>query len=920
MGGALDYNLSGLSARSFEQLAQSLSINVFGPGVVIFGDGPDGGREATFEGPMTYEGASGQWSGYMVLQAKFLQVPNNDYNDADWLVDQLRNELHKFKAKQKGLRCPEFYILASNVKLSGVKDRGGKAKIKKVFDGFEKSLKIRDWDVWDYAKIKAYLDNAESIRHAYAAWITPGDVLSAAMEQLKPRSPEFEQVLANFLQKELRADLNVNLEQAGSASEQPTPLAKVFVDLPFSFERTNEPQQEGVDSEGRLPSGFINEVLQIGGQKLNSVSIGASQGMATQLLTGPKPGKIVLIGGPGQGKTTIGQFVAQCFRASILNARPKNTLVPEVRQALSDIKEQCKAEGIRSTKGRRFPIRIVLNDLAKELARIDGPATLLAYIVSRIAKRTDQIVSAEDFRGWLKIYPWVLILDGLDEVPDTSNRDQVLKAVNEFWIDAQEANADILAIATTRPQGYNEDFSPTFYRHFYLTPLSPLRALHYAKRLVAIRHQADTDRCQNILQKLEVALDDKSSARLMRSPLQVTIMAVLVDMAGEPPPDRWNLFQRYYEVIYKREESRDIPAAAILKGHKPDIDSIHWWVGLALQIESESSGGTDARLTQERLERIVCARLESEGHEGEELANLTHNIITAAAERLVFLVGVEANQAGFEIRSLQEFMAAEALMNGTDSDVNKRLHRIGRHVMWQNVFLFAAGRCFSQKQHLRDTVITICDQLNQSEAIYAGSYLALELLEDGSARNQPKYCRSLAKLTLELLSLPPSETHKRISEVYQKNLENLYLQKIEDSLTQTIPAKRWGAWAILVPLVEAGHEWAINLAKDKWPGPTQEGAEIWRAIDDFVDSADQGKTWWSQTIAEVIPHTKANPRLFMMEYRREEKKYISYISSANPIAEILIKLERVFERPQHDARTAVPLLIDEIPDTEEQLT
>jgi hypothetical protein len=49
-----DYNLTGLSTRSFEQLIQALSVKLFGPGVVIFGDGPDGGREATFEGPMNY--------------------------------------------------------------------------------------------------------------------------------------------------------------------------------------------------------------------------------------------------------------------------------------------------------------------------------------------------------------------------------------------------------------------------------------------------------------------------------------------------------------------------------------------------------------------------------------------------------------------------------------------------------------------------------------------------------------------------------------------------------------------------------------------------------------------------------------------------------------------------------------------------
>jgi hypothetical protein len=45
-----DYELTRLVGRAFEQLIVSLCRKEFGPGVKDFGDGPDGGREATFEG------------------------------------------------------------------------------------------------------------------------------------------------------------------------------------------------------------------------------------------------------------------------------------------------------------------------------------------------------------------------------------------------------------------------------------------------------------------------------------------------------------------------------------------------------------------------------------------------------------------------------------------------------------------------------------------------------------------------------------------------------------------------------------------------------------------------------------------------------------------------------------------------------
>jgi hypothetical protein len=44
----------GFSPESFEQFARAVALSVFGPGVTMFGNGPDGGREATFRGGVPY--------------------------------------------------------------------------------------------------------------------------------------------------------------------------------------------------------------------------------------------------------------------------------------------------------------------------------------------------------------------------------------------------------------------------------------------------------------------------------------------------------------------------------------------------------------------------------------------------------------------------------------------------------------------------------------------------------------------------------------------------------------------------------------------------------------------------------------------------------------------------------------------------
>ena len=616
------------------------------------------------------------------------------------------------------------------------------------------------------------------------------------MEQLTPNKSDLQTTLHNFLQKELLSDEFVNLEQAGHDVDERISLAQVFVDLPI----VDEPQ--GVDAfdveedadfsfenhmQDSSDRGFIKAMLAVSSERLDpkSLASGTIGQRPRPRDSTPMRGRFVLVGGPGQGKTTVGQFICQIFRASIISRRPQELLSAETHRALSLINEHCNEEGIDLSVVPRFPFRIVLNEFAsalssESLAHINS---VLSFIAHHIEKRTDRTMSIEDLGNWFARYPSVIILDGLDEVPSSSNRDQVLEAIRDFWIDASNANADILSIATTRPQGYNEDFSPTLYHHQRLAPLSTTLGKHFAQRLADVRYGSDTDRKEKVLSRLDRSFENESTSRLMRSPLQVTIMTALVDRMGQPPQARWNLFKAYYDVIYQREVERDIPASSILRQYQPDINAIHNRVGLLLQIDSERSGRTDAKLSTQRFMSLVKERLLEEGHEGHGLEDLTQQILDAAAQRLVFLVGLESNQVGFEIRSLQEFMAAESLMEGGDEDVQRRLLEIAPLPNWRNVFLFASGKCFGERQHLRDTVHSICATLNETDGDeVAGSYLigsglAMDLLEDGLSRHQPKFVHSLARIAIRALDVPNDSFQIQLANVYEDQLQSIYVEE-----------------------------------------------------------------------------------------------------------------------------------------------
>lgn len=90
--GAVMHDLSRLGERAFEDLCRALSAAVLEVGVQAYGDGPDGGREATFKGPSSDVGPNGPWSGYGVLQAKYRRV-GAGAQDTDWLARQITGEL-----------------------------------------------------------------------------------------------------------------------------------------------------------------------------------------------------------------------------------------------------------------------------------------------------------------------------------------------------------------------------------------------------------------------------------------------------------------------------------------------------------------------------------------------------------------------------------------------------------------------------------------------------------------------------------------------------------------------------------------------------------------------------------------------------------------------------------------------------------
>jgi hypothetical protein len=147
---------------------------------------------------------------------------------------------------------------------------------------------------------------------------------------------------------------------------------------------------------------------------------------------------LVLMGGPGSGKTTFLNFVVLCLAGEILripgaNLKLLRRPIPPEEGALTE-EPQPKPKPQRWRHGALLPVRVVLRDFAASLPPPGTPAganDLWTFIVGQLPASLPRY--ADHLSAELLGQGGLILLDGLDEVPDAlQRREQVKTAVQEF--------------------------------------------------------------------------------------------------------------------------------------------------------------------------------------------------------------------------------------------------------------------------------------------------------------------------------------------------------------------------------------------------------------------------------------------------------------------------------------------------------
>ncbi|MDG4597346.1 MAG: SUMF1/EgtB/PvdO family nonheme iron enzyme [Candidatus Contendobacter sp.] len=468
---------------------------------------------------------------------------------------------------------------------------------------------------------------------------------------------------------------------------------------------------------------------------------------------------LVLLGGPGSGKTTFLNFVALCLAGERLGlATPNLKLLRTPIPFEPHEHTPKKTKPQRWTHGAPLPVRVVLRDFAADLPPAGVPVTadtLWDFIVKQLPDSLRRYTG--DLQAELLGQGGLILLDGLDEVPDAlRRRQQVKQAVQEFA--GMYRNCRFLV--TSRTYAYQrQDWKLNGFAERELLPFTRGQIERFVETWYAHMAQlfrlTETD-AQARAEVLKRATRRDELRELAERPLLLTLMARLqTKSGGSLPENREELYSQSVDMLLDEWEGlklrRDLRCDA---SGQPIIDqpSLSEWLNssresirreldklaYAAHLNQPTLVGT-ADIRQSEL--IAALMAAAKDQPDTKFARLEEYL----RDRAGLLVSHGEGLYQFPHRSFQEYLAACHLARFDFPDTLSRLAKTEPN-RWREVALLAAARSKGVPSAIWELVEELCtkDDVPAEEApepdnaAQWGALLAAQVLhETGLAAPDP---------------------------------------------------------------------------------------------------------------------------------------------------------------------------------------
>jgi hypothetical protein len=739
---AMEYYFNNLDATAFQRLVNTILVARLGEDARLTPlRGADGGRDAeTAPGNPYFEyqviptsPPSGLFAplrkGRYLFQVKHHRTVDTRISDARKLVvSDFQNELKANVLSRSGTEGVNYFFLITNVPSS----KDALESLDRVRGKLLKGQNIHA-DIWWQEQITAYLDLMPSVWRSFPN-LFPGNVVPLLARVAEDSPTELPRAVRMMLDHQYARDSKVKFRQINLEQS----LSKLFVDLevgvhhlsyddkqcllnPSSTEETL-PHEDVADAASSLVEQFqvrhFSETASAVGLMLDE-SVSAAR-------------KILLEGGPGQGKSTITQMAAQIYRQHVLG---KHDLDPEGRWS--------------PPQKLRLPFRIELKDFAEWLNE-HADASVEEYLAFRIKKYSGgSPVTTDSIHNIVEGSPVMLIFDGLDEIGSDELRDKAIEKIIEC-VDRFERvlHSDLRVVITTRPPaivGRRESLID--FVRFPVVPMGDGTIQNYVSRWLSVQPQDDEDELNDIRESFEIRKNEPHVEALITNPMQLSVLLHFIKLKGPAFPDRRaELYRDYFKVLI----DRDIDKSPGLRKNREIIEALHQVLGYKIHAltEVEQSDGT---LSRNQLLEVVSSWLKTQG-----AGNISpRDLFKLGEERLGLIVSPkgegEETRYGYEIQPIREYFAAAFINDQIKGNAHEVFQELVRRAFWREVALFLAGL---RRPNEKADLLSRAKALDLDNALgwrQDGRVLTLQLLIEGVFSQPPHVFADAVDFIIDLL-------------------------------------------------------------------------------------------------------------------------------------------------------------------------
>lgn len=381
--------------------------------------------------------------------------------------------------------------------------------------------------------------------------------------------------------------------------------------------------------------------------------------------------RVVLIGGPGAGKSTLAMRTV--YRLTIKGEKVLYVRLPYVAKEMEQGKsfeEALWSVALDSYAGDKKILRTGLDD-------VDA-----------------------------------LIADGLDEC------EPIRRRVSQSLYDWSIARKDTRVVITTRPVGYDSVQFKSFY-HVEILPLDEKEISEYSLKLIQTLND-DKEKVEKLNSSFKKQLEDNKMAKLSaRSPLLLNFLIQLL-VSGK-------IFGKYRAELYSEILEEWIEQSDRVRGNKLSdqraIRSIEW-IGWVLQNVLDGKRGRSKKEMLQKLSPLIVEELDVRSLRATEIASecLDFWVDVGVLEHLKF--GYEDGYT-FTHLTFGEY-AAGKYISGLPDERQRDLLLERMHIpIWRETFLLAGG---TGSAYL--FVNTILETMNGKHDLYSDIAFAAAILAE----------------------------------------------------------------------------------------------------------------------------------------------------------------------------------------------